>query len=100
MSSSYGTMLGGLSNMTMDTASIGELPPMAIPIWRSTTTGSIISNPHAKSLLSDCPNDIFLRPEERRMLPESLTIDASTGSQLWTTILGRLVTGDLIESYF
>lgn len=97
---SHITTPSGLSNMAMGTSPAAELPTMTIPLWHSTTTGSLISCPQVKSLLGDYPNDVFLRIEERRVLPAGLTLPSSTSSPLGMPVLDHAITNDLMEKYF
>ncbi|KAK9481963.1 hypothetical protein V1527DRAFT_61437 [Lipomyces starkeyi] len=73
---------------------------MTIPLWHSTTTGSLLSCPQVKSLLGDYPSDIFLRIEERRALPASLSLYPRISSQFEMPVLDRSVTDRLMDMYF
>lgn len=73
---------------------------MTIPLWHSTTTGSLIPRPQVKSLLGEYSSDIFLRIEERRVLPTSLALPSITSSPLEMPVLDHSITNDLMEKYF
>lgn len=97
---SHITTPNGLSNMAMITSPVAELPAMTIPLWHSTTTGSLIPRPQVKSLLGEYSIDIFLRIEERRVLPTSLALPSITSSPLEMPVLDHSITNDLMEKYF
>lgn len=95
-----GATPGGWSNVAMTTGSAPELPPMVIPLWHSTTTGSLLSCPEVKSLLGNYPDDVFLRTEESRMVPEAISIRGHTFGPPEMPVLDRAITDDLMEIYF
>lgn len=81
-------------------SSEAALPPMNIPLYHSTTTGSLISCPQVKSLLGDYPSDVFLRIAERRIqLPVSRTPSVSNNS-FEIPVLDLTVAERKIEYYF
>ncbi|PYH95797.1 hypothetical protein BO71DRAFT_440075 [Aspergillus ellipticus CBS 707.79] len=92
----------GSNSLTLPVHSpaMADLPLMTIPLWHSTTTGSLLSCAKVRSLLGDYPNDIFLRVEENRELPASLCVTSSTNTHFTMPELDRLVTDDLMEVYF
>ncbi|KAL2818723.1 hypothetical protein BDW59DRAFT_175071 [Aspergillus cavernicola] len=97
---SYTTIPSGTPNVAMDISPDVALPPMTIPLWHSTTTGSLLSCPQVKSLLGDYPSDVFLRIEERRALPRGLKLPCIPGSFPEMPTLDRTVTDALMEYYF
>ncbi|KAJ5729571.1 uncharacterized protein N7483_004079 [Penicillium malachiteum] len=76
------------------------LPPMSIPLWHSTTTGSLLSCPLVRSLLGDYPSDVFLRIEERRKLPSQLKTAFQPGVAPDIPYFDRAITDTFIETYF
>ncbi|KAG2002870.1 hypothetical protein GB937_009406 [Aspergillus fischeri] len=97
---SYTATPNGRSNVATDTSPDVALPPMTIPLWHSTTTGSLLSCPQVKSLLGDYPSDVFLRIEERRTLPPGLKLPCLPGTRPEMPTLDRTVTDALMEYYF
>lgn len=85
---------------TIDTAPEATLPPMTIPLWHSTTTGSLLSCHLVRSLLGDYPSDVFLRIEERRMVPGQLKVACLSGISPNMPLLDRAITDNLMEIYF
>lgn len=96
------TTVSGRSGISraVNTAPEATLPPMTIPLWHSTTTGSLLSCPLVRSLLGDYADDVFLRIEERRILPSHLKLACSSGIAPNIPILDRAITDNLMEMYF
>lgn len=89
-----------VSQRNLDPALETTLPPMTIPLWHSTTTGSLLSCPLVRSLLGDYPSDIFLRIEERRSLPDQLKAACTSISTLTMPTLNTEITDNLMGLYF
>ncbi|KAJ5151413.1 uncharacterized protein N7482_010665 [Penicillium canariense] len=97
---SHDTTASGTSHMAMVSTSAEVLPPMTIPLWHSTTTGSLLSCPQVKSLLGDYPSDVFLRIEERRAPLTSQGLVGNPTDLSAIQPLDRSCTDDLMELYF
>ncbi|KAJ6014227.1 hypothetical protein N7540_008818 [Penicillium herquei] len=93
---------GGISGVSrsIDLGADVALPPMTIPLWHSTTTGSLLSCPLVRSLLGDYPSDVFLRIEERRKLPSQLKTAFQPGVAPDIPYFDRSTTDTLLETYF
>ncbi|KAE8369923.1 hypothetical protein BDV27DRAFT_140832 [Aspergillus caelatus] len=77
-----------------------DIPPMTIPLWHSTTTGSLLSCPLVRPLLGDYPSDVFLRIEERRTLPDQLKVTLQSRITPEKPLLNRATTDSLMDVYF
>ncbi|PYI06060.1 hypothetical protein BO78DRAFT_407665 [Aspergillus sclerotiicarbonarius CBS 121057] len=99
LASPHGSGVSRTTSRAIETAPEATLPPMTIPLWHSTTTGSLLSCPLVRSLLGDYPSDVFLRIEERRPLPDQLKA-CKSGVAPNMPLLDRAITDNLMELYF
>lgn len=73
---------------------------MSIPFGHSTTTGSLLHMPQTSAILGQYPLDLFFRIEQRRPVPQELSLNISSLPHLDNSTFDRSITDSLVEQYF
>lgn len=73
---------------------------MTIPLGHATTTSSLLQLKPVRALIGEYPNDVFLRVEQRRSLPDKLSFKIHDPRQCLLPALEASTCRMLLDQYF